>query len=114
MSSPCVLWQEEDEGIYDSIQMLRDQNKELQDKISDMSLDPMERMKYHQQLCDTQKALFMRKEQRKERYCVYVTDQRAASLRQRELSAGFGETIHLSWWVCEAQWFLGLNSDIFA
>nr|XP_018666895.1 1-phosphatidylinositol 4,5-bisphosphate phosphodiesterase gamma-1 isoform X2 [Ciona intestinalis] len=59
---------EEDDGLYDSIQRLRDQTKELQSKISSQqSYNPTDMMSYHQQLCETQKALFMQNEQRKER-----------------------------------------------
>ncbi|CAK8681794.1 unnamed protein product [Clavelina lepadiformis] len=58
---------EEDEGLYDSIQMLREQTKDLQNKISSMGSNPADMMSYHQQLRETQTALFMQNEQRRER-----------------------------------------------
>nr|CAB3264929.1 1-phosphatidylinositol 4,5-bisphosphate phosphodiesterase gamma-1 [Phallusia mammillata] len=58
---------EEDEGLYNSIQALRDQTKELQGKIRQMNISSLESTQYHQELCEKQKALFMKKEQRKER-----------------------------------------------
>jgi len=59
--------QEEDEGLYDVIQMLRDQTKQLQERISCLPPNSVDAMKCHQQLRETQKALFMQNEQRRER-----------------------------------------------